>query len=186
MRFHYFTIFITITVLASVLSPTVYVFAQEKDWCYRYKDAFGRFVEEECFSSQSTCEKARELEQRGAPLNSCTGSGSVVPQTQGSTPGSVSFIPLQEIEGFLKKGQENKLGDFFNNAFRIGVGVAGILAVIMIIIGGFEYMTSDIPGAKSDGKSKITGAILGIVIILLSGLILTIINPDILSFKFFN
>jgi hypothetical protein len=107
----------------------------------------------------------------------------VVPAVYGADDG---FVPLQPIKGFIESGQENNLPGFLNNAFRIGIGVAGILAVIVIIIGGFEYMTSDVPGAKADGKNRITGAILGIAIILLSYVILGIINPDILTFRIFN
>jgi hypothetical protein len=96
------------------------------------------------------------------------------------------FVPIQEVPGFLQTGQERSVPTFLNNAFRIGVGVAAMLAVIMITVGGFEYMTSDIPGEKSDGKARIRGAIIGILIILLSGIILAVINPDILTFRLFS
>lgn len=96
------------------------------------------------------------------------------------------FVPLQEIPGFIEGGQEDDVPGFLNSAFRIGVGIAAILAVIVIIIGGFEYMTSDIPGNKSDGKERIRGAILGVAIILLSWIILGVINPDIRTFRIFQ
>ena len=96
------------------------------------------------------------------------------------------FVPLQTVGGVIEEGQEQELGDFLNGVFRIGVGAAALLAVLMITIGGFEYMTSTIPGVKADGKSRIVGAILGLLLILLSWLILNIINPDILSFDLFR
>lgn len=96
------------------------------------------------------------------------------------------FVPLQTVGGVIEKGSDQRLGDFLNGVFRIGVGAAALLAVLMITIGGFEYMTSTIPGVKADGKSRIVGAILGLLLILLSWLILNIINPDILSFDLFR
>lgn len=94
------------------------------------------------------------------------------------------FVPLVQ-ESPLPSNPEDP-SSFFNSLFRIGIGIAAILAVLMIILGGFQYMTSDVPGAKSDGKTRIWGAIIGLLVILLSALILSIINPDILSFELFN
>lgn len=53
--------------------------------------------------------------------------------------------------------------------------------VFYFILGGLEYITSDIPGVKLDGKSKIWKALLGLFIALTSYLLLKIINPDLLD-----
>ena len=93
------------------------------------------------------------------------------------------FVELEAIPGV--DYNESDPSGFFNEAFTIGIGIAALLAVIMITIGGFEYLTSDIPASKRDGKERITGAILGLFIILLSVVILNVINPDITSLSFF-
>lgn len=98
--------------------------------------------------------------------------------------GSEGFTPLEPIPGISY--DSGNLSGFFNDVFRIGIGIAALLAVIMIMIGGFEYLTSDIPGQKSDGKEKIKGAVTGLLLILLSVVILNVINPDITGFRLFN
>lgn len=163
--------------LFTVAIPTI----SAQSWCYRYADRDGRAVGEQCFSTQSTCDFARQTEQRGSPTT-CSGGGSVVPQA--SPAGPQAFVPL--TENLIGTGQQTDVSGFLNTAFKIGVGVAAMLTVIMITVGGFEYMSSDAPWQKSDGKTRIWGAIIGLAIILLSAVILGIINPDILSFRFFS
>jgi len=163
-----------------LFSDTNTVNAQSERWCYSYKD--GNTAGERCASRQK-CEIDQASDAR--QTSSCRAAGTFsISSVETSKP--ISFVPLQGIKGFIETGQEKDIAGFLNSAFRFGVGAAAVLAVLMIILGGFEYMTSDAPGMKSDGKEKIAGAILGIVIILLSGLILSIINPDILQFRFFG
>ncbi|MFA5792020.1 MAG: D-alanyl-D-alanine carboxypeptidase family protein [Candidatus Paceibacterota bacterium] len=77
--------------------------------------------------------------------------------------------------------QTNNLGAYLNIMIKIFIGLCAILAVIMIVIGGIEYMTSELPGNKEHGKERITGAIFGLVLALGSWTILYQINPDILN-----
>jgi len=58
------------------------------------------------------------------------------------------------------------------------VGLSIIFAVIMIVIGGIEYVAAVVPSAKSEGKKKIIGAISGLLIAIFSYLLLITINPD--------
>ena len=51
----------------------------------------------------------------------------------------------------------------------------------MIIWGGLEYATQDVPGAKGAGKEKILNAIFGLVLVLSPVLVFSIINPRILN-----
>ena len=59
--------------------------------------------------------------------------------------------------------------------------LAIILAILMIVIGGLEYMFSAVPGSKSEGKDTIKAALFGLLIALAAWLILFTINPDILE-----
>lgn len=78
-------------------------------------------------------------------------------------------------------GDQGGLNDYINNAFPIFLGVAIALAVVMISYGGVEYVISNIPGAKVEGKSRIKSALWGLVIALVAWIILNTINPAILS-----
>lgn len=69
------------------------------------------------------------------------------------------------------------LNTYIDYVFKFSIALAAFLAVVMIIYGGFLYMTSEVPGIKSDGKEKITNAIFGLIMILASYLILQTIDP---------
>lgn len=73
--------------------------------------------------------------------------------------------------------------DTFNNflewLFKFGFGVAVILSVLMIVIGGIEYIFSAVNVEKrSDAKKRINQAIFGLLLAAMSWLILYTINPD--------
>ena len=56
------------------------------------------------------------------------------------------------------------------------LGVAGIVAVLFIIIGGFQYITSAGNEELAEhGKKNITNAIIGLVVIILSYIIVTVV-----------
>ncbi|MCR4306846.1 MAG: pilin [Candidatus Yonathbacteria bacterium] len=75
-------------------------------------------------------------------------------------------------------------GEYFNKIYRLMVGVAGVLAVIMIVIGGLEYIASAAnPSAKASAKNRIWAAIGGLLLALSSYLILQTINPDLVNFN---
>lgn len=61
--------------------------------------------------------------------------------------------------------------------YKFALAISVFLAIIMIIWGGFLYITSEVPFIKSDGKSKIEGAVTGLALILVSYLILVTIDP---------
>ena len=51
----------------------------------------------------------------------------------------------------------------------------------MIVMGGLEYMTSELISSKEEGKKKILGAIFGLVLALGAYILLFTINPDLLN-----
>ena len=61
------------------------------------------------------------------------------------------------------------------------VGLAIVLAVIMIVMGGIQYVLAAIPSSKEDGKKRIIGALSGLLLILLSYILLQAINPELLK-----
>ncbi len=62
---------------------------------------------------------------------------------------------------------------FYVNLF---LGIVGIIAVAFIIMGGFRYITSaGNDEAAESGKKMITNAIIGLVVIILSYTIITVI-----------
>lgn len=64
---------------------------------------------------------------------------------------------------------------YFNMAWPWIIGIASGIAVLQAVYGGILIMTSS--GSIDDGKQKIQGAVIGMVIIALAGFILRLLNP---------
>lgn len=72
-------------------------------------------------------------------------------------------------------------GNYLNIIIKLIIGIAAVLAMVMIVMGGIEYMTSEVVSGKEAGKETITHAILGLLLALGAYLILNTINPQLLS-----
>lgn len=70
---------------------------------------------------------------------------------------------------------------YLNIIIKLFIGICAVLAVIMIVVGGIEYMTSELPGLKSEGKDRIIQAILGLLLALGAWTLLNTINPNLLD-----
>ena len=96
------------------------------------------------------------------------------------------YTPL--VDGFglnsNSSGNATGLGAFFNQAFTLFIGLLGIFAVLLIIAGGLQYVSTDAWGSKDSGKKKIQAALGGLAIALLSYVILNTIDPGLTEFNF--
>lgn len=102
-----------------------------------------------------------------------------------------SYVPLAPLPGTCAgggdcAGKPVDLGSYIQGMFKLLIGVAAALAVIMIVIGGITYMSSDAISGKSDGKDMITQAIYGLLLAMASWLILYTVNPQLLQFTALN
>ncbi len=103
------------------------------------------------------------------------------------SPAQSGFVPLAPIPGLTsvtdQKSAANSanLAAFFNNLYKFLIGLAAVLAVIEIIWGGLEISTKDSVSQQSEGKERITNAILGLILVLSPVLVFSIINPNILD-----
>lgn len=93
------------------------------------------------------------------------------------------YQPLVTLPGVTNAGTGVALGDYLAGAFRLFIGVSIVLAVIMIIIGGLQYMSSDAISNKDDGRKRISSALYGLLLVLSTILIMQTINPNILNFN---
>jgi len=70
---------------------------------------------------------------------------------------------------------------YLNAMIKIFIGICAVLAMIMIVMGGIQYMTSELVSGKAAGKEQITHAILGLLLALGAYAILNTINPNLLD-----
>lgn len=67
-------------------------------------------------------------------------------------------------------------GEAIQRATRIGFGLAGALAILFIVIGGYQYMTSSGDDKKAEsGKKTIKWAIIGLGLVLFAYAIVTVV-----------
>ena len=108
------------------------------------------------------------------------------PQTQQSSQQSSQGGPaiyklLQPLPGV---GQTvSTFVEYVTNLIPFILMLAAVLAVVQIVIGGMEWAFSESILAKGEGKERITQALYGLLIALLSWLILNTINPDLVNLK---
>ncbi|MCA9352146.1 C40 family peptidase [Patescibacteria group bacterium] len=84
----------------------------------------------------------------------------------------------------IRNIRELKLEDYINSIFQIALGVLMVLAVVMIIVAGVQYMTVESFYGKSDAKKRIGGALTGLILSLGIFIILNTINPRLLQINF--
>ena len=76
----------------------------------------------------------------------------------------------------------DSIPNYLNNIYRFAVGIAGLLALGMIVAGGVYYTVSAGSSDKQkDAKDMITSAVLGVGLLLGSYLILKTVNPQIVT-----
>jgi len=75
------------------------------------------------------------------------------------------------------------LQKYLPGIFKLAVAISAIFAVLMIVIGGFQYISTDAIQKKSEGKERIKNAIFGLILVISSWLILNTINPDLLNLR---
>jgi len=90
------------------------------------------------------------------------------------------YIPLEPLTTSAESGVT--LSSYLDDVFKIGIGLAGVFAVLMIVIGGISYIGgASSPSARSEAKGKITSAIMGLILALAAWLLLYTINPNLLK-----
>jgi len=94
---------------------------------------------------------------------------------------TITYVPLAPLPG-VSTGED--LGTYLQDIFNFTIGVAAILAVFMIALGGAWYIGSDSITGKSDGKEFISNAVQGLILALVAWLILYTINPNLLNLNF--
>ena len=71
------------------------------------------------------------------------------------------------------------LSGYLEAVFAFGISLAGIFAVLMIVIGGIQYITAyNNPGRAGSAKNTIYQALIGLLLVVSAWLILYTINPD--------
>ena len=142
-----------------------------------------------------------DLQQYGSCSSNVQG-GSVccipkncTPTTTASSPSgstaALNYTPLENLPGFenLEKREiegcgSNMFCKYFKALYFLALWIVGISALFMLVVGGFLYLSS--AGNTSllgTAKKTIYGALIGLIIALISWLLLDTINSDLTNLK---
>lgn len=93
----------------------------------------------------------------------------VVPEAAQAAPGDVLNACGQHSEGRVCRGNGDSVFDIIKGIINLLITIAGIISVIMIIVGGIKYTTSGGDAkAISSGKDTLVYAVIGLVISIMS------------------
>lgn len=94
---------------------------------------------------------------------------------------TTDYVSLTTIPGFTEAGQSTNPIEKITNIYGVSIGIAAVLAVVMIIIAGLKYATTEAIDGKSDAKDTWHGAVYGLGLLLASFLLLRTINIDLVN-----
>ena len=89
----------------------------------------------------------------------------------------IGDIKCMDNTGTDKSCISNNIGEYLNVIFKLAIGICALLAVIMLIINGITYMGDESIFSKTEAKSKMYSAIIGLLIALGAWALLNTINP---------
>lgn len=174
-------IFILLSLLACIVPQISHAQVDQRCWtedaCYdARKSLFGQATPEKgkpgwekVFRQDDTTEKLCGLRQDAVG----TKVGFCLPATTAKI--KISIGGQNEFAG---------LGEFVAFIYKYGMGIAGILSVLMIIFAGVQWIVSaGSSEAISSAKHRITGAVIGLIILATAYTILYTINPDLVNLR---
>jgi len=91
------------------------------------------------------------------------------------------LAPLPGTDDKLKTSVT--LSSYVSTIINLIIIIAGVSSVLMIVLGGFKYMSTDSISGKKEGMDKIKNALIGLILVLASYIILNSINPKLLDFN---
>lgn len=92
------------------------------------------------------------------------------------------YVPLASIPGLLTEGSNaTNLSTYLSGAFKLGIAVASVLAFLVMVYGGFTYLSTDAIMGKEEGKERIGRALGGLILAFAAYIILNTINPALVN-----
>jgi hypothetical protein len=135
----------------------------------------------------ANCLLAEEQATEAAAVASATSSASTAAVTP-SYPTPQLEIPIPEVD-FVKPALEagvlssNFIGTYVSGVYKFLIGFAFVIAVVMIMIGGLQYVIGASTGEIGKAKERIKNAVVGFVLLLFVYVILFTVNPNLTVFE---
>jgi hypothetical protein len=92
--------------------------------------------------------------------------------------GKLNYVPLEPLPGFpTNVSSPQSLQTVLISYYKILLGFGAMFSVLLLILGGISYMTTEAVGQRVVAKQRIVAALMGMLLLLCSYLILATINP---------
>lgn len=86
------------------------------------------------------------------------------------------------IAGATSTVLDTSIGEYIQAIYKYGIGIVGILATVVMMFGGFLYLTAAGDNSKiSEAKEWIKASLTGLVIAMSSYMILATVNPALIT-----
>ncbi len=176
---------ISVSIFFFVFSLLAIPFASKADYCNKSGSIVSGYTQNECTARGGTW-------KTGDPPNPpCTVNGVVsynYTASECNAKGDKKNTTNSSNTSSKNKYFEGEtIGAYINSIYKYGIGVVGILATIVIMIGGLIWITSMGNAARvSSAKDWIGAALTGLALAMFSYTLLWIINPDLVTFKELN
>ena len=80
--------------------------------------------------------------------------------------------------------QTASIAQYIGALFRYGIGIIGVIATVMIVVGGAQWLLAAGDSGKiTQARERITNAMIGLLIALATTIILNTINPELLKLR---
>lgn len=122
----------------------------------------------------------------GPAEGSATGEVEAPSQFQSLTPKLGVEIPGLNLSPATQVGNSTRipfLAEYINGIYRYLVGIVLIVAIVMMVYGGFRYLIGSAMDDVSKGKTIIRDALIGMVLVIGAYTILNTVNPATVSLK---
>ena len=103
--------------------------------------------------------------------------------------GAETYAPLTTIPAFKEAAGAAETGNFaqfINVLYRMSIGLASALAVLVIVWAGIQYSVSVAVGTKENMRHRITMALGGLVLLIGAYMLLEVVNPQLTELKVGN
>ena len=95
----------------------------------------------------------------------------------------IDYKPLVTIPTVTTAGEPIDFDTYITKAYTFSIALSFAIAVVMLVIAGFQYFGSESFTKKEDGKNRIWAVIQGLLLIITAYIILNTINPDLVNSK---
>jgi hypothetical protein len=97
----------------------------------------------------------------------------------------IGYVPLAPIPGTESSPGKTAVTftSYVSGLYTFLIAGSIVLTILMIIWGGFTYLSTDAIYGKEEGRKIINQALLGLLLVLGSWIILNQINPNLVNFE---